>query len=94
MKSKLMRSVTSAAFAALAGAGLAAPAIAQGVRSIAQSALVKSVSLFKMASADPFSTVAFLRTMAEGSRSQATAVSEVSGAIQSLDSATQQYVAP
>ncbi len=36
-----------------------------GVRSIAQSALVKSVSLFKMASADPFSTVAFLRTMAE-----------------------------
>ena len=38
---------------------------AQGIRSIAQSALVKSVSLFKMASADPFSTVAFLRTMAE-----------------------------
>jgi hypothetical protein len=37
----------------------------QGIRSIAQSALVKSVSLFKMASADPFSTVAFLRTMAE-----------------------------
>ena len=36
-----------------------------GVRSIAQSALVKSVSLFKMPSADPFSTVAFLRTMAE-----------------------------
>jgi len=36
---------------------------AQGVRSIAQSVLVKSVSLFKMASADPFSTVAFLRTM-------------------------------
>jgi hypothetical protein len=36
-----------------------------GVRSIAQSALVKSVSLFKMASADPFSTVAFLRTMAD-----------------------------
>jgi Acyl-CoA reductase (LuxC) len=36
-----------------------------GIRSIAQSALVKSVSLFKMASADPFSTVAFLRTMAE-----------------------------
>ena len=31
-----------------------------GVRSIAQSALVKSVSLFKMPSADPFSTVAFL----------------------------------
>jgi hypothetical protein len=38
---------------------------AQGIRSIAQSALVKSVSLFKMASADPFSTVAFLRTMAQ-----------------------------
>ena len=38
---------------------------AQCVRSIAQSALVKSVSLFKMASADPFSTVAFLRTMAD-----------------------------
>ncbi|RYD60045.1 MAG: long-chain-fatty-acyl-CoA reductase [Sphingomonadales bacterium] len=37
----------------------------QGIQSIAQSALVKSVSLFKMASADPFSTVAFLRTMAE-----------------------------
>ncbi len=37
----------------------------QGIRSIAQAALVKSVSLFKMASADPFSTVAFLRTMAE-----------------------------
>ena len=37
----------------------------QGIRSIAQSALVKSVSLFKMASADPFSTVAFLRTMAD-----------------------------
>ncbi len=36
-----------------------------GIRSIAQSALVKSVSLFKMASADPFSTVAFLRTMAD-----------------------------
>ena len=36
-----------------------------GVRSIAQSALVKSVSLFKMPSADPFSTVAFLRTMAD-----------------------------
>ncbi|HEX8057609.1 MAG TPA: acyl-CoA reductase, partial [Novosphingobium sp.] len=38
---------------------------AQGIRSIAWSALVKSVSLFKMASADPFSTVAFLRAMAE-----------------------------
>lgn len=37
----------------------------QGIRSIAQSALVKSVSLFKMASADPFSTVAFLRTLAD-----------------------------
>ncbi len=37
----------------------------QGIRSIAQSALVKSVSLFKMASADPYSTVAFLRSMAE-----------------------------
>ncbi len=36
-----------------------------GVQSIAQSALVKSVSLFKMPSADPFSTVAFLRTMAD-----------------------------
>lgn len=36
-----------------------------GIRSIAQSALVKSVSLFKMPSADPFSTVAFLRTMAD-----------------------------
>ncbi|MDE2404622.1 MAG: long-chain-fatty-acyl-CoA reductase [Sphingomonadales bacterium] len=38
---------------------------AQGIRSIAQSALVKAVNVFKMASADPFSTVAFLRTMAE-----------------------------
>jgi hypothetical protein len=38
---------------------------AQGIRSIAWSALVKSVSLFKMASADPFSTVAFLRAMAD-----------------------------
>jgi len=37
----------------------------QGIQSIAQSALVKSVSVFKMASADPFSTVAFLRTMAD-----------------------------
>lgn len=37
----------------------------QGIRSIAQSALVKAVNVFKMASADPFSTVAFLRTMAE-----------------------------
>ena len=38
---------------------------AQGIRSIAQGALVKAVNVFKMASADPFSTVAFLRTMAE-----------------------------
>jgi len=38
---------------------------AQGIRSIAWSVLAKSVSLFKMASADPFSTVAFLRTMAD-----------------------------
>ena len=37
----------------------------QGIRSIAQAALVKSVNVFKMASADPFSTVAFLRTRAE-----------------------------
>jgi hypothetical protein len=37
---------------------------AMGIRSIAQSALVKAVNLFKMPSADPFSTVAFLRTMA------------------------------
>ncbi|HEY0959042.1 MAG TPA: acyl-CoA reductase [Novosphingobium sp.] len=36
-----------------------------GVKSIAQGALVKGVNLFKMASADPFSTVAFLRTMAD-----------------------------
>ena len=38
---------------------------AMGIKSIAQGALVKAVNLFKMASADPFSTVAFLRTMAE-----------------------------
>jgi hypothetical protein len=38
---------------------------AMGIRSIAQSALVKAVNLFKMPSADPFSTVAFLRTMAD-----------------------------
>lgn len=38
---------------------------AQGIRSIAQSALVKAVNVFKMPSADPFSTVAFLRTMAD-----------------------------
>lgn len=36
-----------------------------GIRSIAQAALVKAVNLFKMPSADPFSTVAFLRTMAD-----------------------------
>jgi hypothetical protein len=36
-----------------------------GIKSIAQSAMVKAVNLFKMASADPFSTVAFLRTMAD-----------------------------
>ena len=36
-----------------------------GIQSIAQSALVKAVNLFKMPSADPFSTVAFLRTMAD-----------------------------
>lgn len=35
------------------------------IRSIAQSALVKSVSVFKMASADPFSAIALLRTMAD-----------------------------
>ena len=39
--------------------------VQEGIQSIAQSCLVKSVSLFKMASADPFSTVAFLRTMAD-----------------------------
>jgi len=36
---------------------------AMGILSIAQSALVKAVNVFKMPSADPFSTVAFLRTM-------------------------------
>src|SRR5262245_45274627 len=36
-----------------------------GIRSLAQSAMVKAVNLFKMPSADPFSTVAFLRTMAD-----------------------------
>ena len=36
-----------------------------GIKSIAQGALVKAINLFKMASADPFSTVAFLRTMAD-----------------------------
>jgi hypothetical protein len=35
------------------------------VKSIAQGALVKAVNLFKMASSDPFTTVAILRTMAE-----------------------------
>lgn len=35
------------------------------VKSIAHGALVKSVNLFKMASSDPFTTVAILRTMAE-----------------------------
>lgn len=38
---------------------------AMGIQSIAQGALVKAVNLFKMPSADPFSTVAFLRTMAD-----------------------------
>lgn len=38
---------------------------AMGIRSIAQGALVKAVNIFKMPSADPFSTVAFLRTMAD-----------------------------
>ncbi|MEO6093326.1 MAG: acyl-CoA reductase [Novosphingobium sp.] len=36
-----------------------------GIKSIAQGAMVKGINLFKMASADPFSTVAFLRTMAD-----------------------------
>lgn len=35
------------------------------VKSIAQSALVKSISLFKMPSADPFTLVALLRSMAD-----------------------------
>jgi hypothetical protein len=35
------------------------------VKSIAQGAMVKAVNLFKMASSDPFTTVAILRTMAE-----------------------------
>ncbi len=35
------------------------------VKSIAQGALVKAVNLFKMSSADPFYTVAILRTMAD-----------------------------
>jgi hypothetical protein len=35
------------------------------VKSIAQGAMVKAVNLFKMASSDPFTTVAILRTMAQ-----------------------------
>jgi Acyl-CoA reductase (LuxC) len=35
------------------------------VKSIAQSAMVKAISLFKMSSSDPFTTVAILRTMAD-----------------------------
>jgi Acyl-CoA reductase (LuxC) len=35
------------------------------VKSIAQSAMVKAVNLFKMSSSDPFTTVAILRTMAD-----------------------------
>lgn len=35
------------------------------VKSIAQGAMVKAVNLFKMSSADPFTTVAILRTMAD-----------------------------
>lgn len=38
---------------------------AMGIRSIAQAALVKAVNLFKMPSADPFSTVVLLRTMGD-----------------------------
>lgn len=36
----------------------------RAVKSIAQGALVKAINLFKMSSSDPFTTVAFLRTMA------------------------------
>ncbi|WP_310532436.1 acyl-CoA reductase [Novosphingobium sp.] len=36
-----------------------------GIRSLAQGALVKAVNLFKMPSADPFTTVMFLQIMAE-----------------------------
>ena len=35
------------------------------VKSIAQGAMVKAINLFKMASSDPFTTVAILRTMAD-----------------------------
>ncbi len=35
------------------------------VKSIAQGAMVKAINLFKMSSADPFTTVAILRTMAD-----------------------------
>lgn len=35
------------------------------VKSIAQGAMVKAINLFKMSSADPFTTVAILRTMAQ-----------------------------
>ena len=44
---------------------LAGNAPAGCIASIAQGALVKAVSLFKMSSSDPFTTVAVLRTMAE-----------------------------
>lgn len=44
---------------------LAGNAPAGCIASIAQGALVKAVSLFKMPSSDPFTTVAVLRTMAE-----------------------------
>lgn len=44
---------------------LAGNAPAGCLASIAQSALVKGISLFKMPSSDPFTTVAVLRTMAE-----------------------------
>ncbi|MFV8054834.1 acyl-CoA reductase [Mycobacterium sp. 48b] len=44
---------------------LAGNAPAGCIASIAQGALVKAISLFKMPSSDPFTTVAVLRTMAE-----------------------------
>ena len=44
---------------------LAGNAPAGCIASIAQSALVKAISLFKMPSSDPFTTVAVLRTMAD-----------------------------
>ncbi|MBU9764776.1 long-chain-fatty-acyl-CoA reductase [Mycobacterium sp. TNTM28] len=44
---------------------LAGNAPAGCIASIAQSALVKGISVFKMPSSDPFTTVAVLRTMAE-----------------------------